>query len=98
MKEIHFYEQDLDVPADTPYCRCWYETDRQVHDNRDYIVTTQMGYLSTMLLEKGYRIFVHPGYDSKYEIKLGQNTCTQKEIRLAHNLFKMWATGAFTAE
>lgn len=98
MKEIHFFESVDRIFAGTTYCRDWRETDKQINDGVDWIATTQMGCLSTVLFERGYRIFVHPAEGKSYEIKLGQNTCTQKEIRLAHNLFKMWQAGAFSAQ
>ena len=70
-KEIHFYERDLDVPADKPYCRCWYETERVVQNGAPYIITTQMGFLSTNLIEAGYRVFIHPANGVQYEIRRG---------------------------
>lgn len=94
--EIHFYERSLDIPADIPYCVCWKRTEEAINNSESYIVTTQMGLLSTELLKKGYRVFVHPTREDKYEIRLGENECTDKEIRVAHNLFKMWEAGAFS--
>lgn len=95
MKEIHFYERELHVPADVPYCKGWYETKQEIQNNVPRIITTQMGLMSLDLIDKGYQIFVHPAEGDSYEIKLGSNTCTDKEIRRAHNIFKMWEAGAF---
>lgn len=95
--EIHFYERDLNVPADKPYYKCWYETKKGIKNKVPYIITTQMGLLSTRLIEAGYRVFVHPADEEQYEIRIGQNTCTDREICLSHNLFKMWEAGAFSA-
>lgn len=94
--EIHFYEHILNIPTDKPYCQCWHETVNQIRSREQNIITTQMGCLSTDLLEIGYRIFIHPDAKRQYEIKLGENTCTLREIRPAHNLFKMWVVGEFS--
>lgn len=96
--EIHFYECVRCIPADRPYCQCWQETENEIRNRTPYIITTQMGCLSTALLEIGYRIFVHPDKERQYEIKLGENTCTNREIRGGHNLFKLWMAGEFSAE
>lgn len=79
------------------FCWGWAETEKAIERGTAFIVTNQMGLLSTDLLQKGYSIFVYPAEDDSYEIKLGSNTCTEKHIRIAHNLFKMWAAGAFSA-
>lgn len=96
--EIHFYERAANIPAGRSYCQCWYETEKEIRNRVQYIITTQMGCLSTALFEIGYRIFVHPDKEKPYEIKLGENSCTNREIRLGHNLFKMWMAGEFAAE
>ena len=54
-----------------------------------------MGLLSTRLIENGYRIFVHEDGGGSYELRLGGCDRTDKEIRPAHNLFRMWQAGAF---
>lgn len=51
----------------------------------------QMGLFSTRLFELGYRIFIHESPLRQYEIKLGgDNARTNREIKMGHNLFKMW--------
>lgn len=54
MKEIHFYERELHVPADVPYCNGWYETKQEIQNNISRIITTQMGLMSLDLIDKGY--------------------------------------------
>lgn len=94
--EIHFFEKDMHA-AIMPY-HGWYETSKAIEEHRKYIATTQMGLLDTRLIKDGYRIFVHPVDEEQYEIRLDEkNTCTDKELRMAHNLFKMWQAGAFHA-
>ncbi len=89
---IHFYE----------YCKCspvyhsWNVTQHQIKIGKSTIHTTQMGLLYTRLFDLGYRIFVHESEEEFYEIVFGgNNERTDKAIRLAHNLFKMWQAGAF---
>lgn len=94
-KQIHFYE-DVDYISDDDFYMCWNGTREACESNEKVIHTTQMGFLDTWLFELGYRIFVHDGIDSSYEIKLGtDNERTEREIKLAHNLFKMWSNGEF---
>ena len=94
--EIHFYESYLMVPADVPRSLGWTETKEAVAQKQVMIHTVQMGLLSTRLIEAGYRVFVHPVEGRVYEIRLDEkNDCTDKELRPAHNLFRMWEAGAF---
>jgi hypothetical protein len=59
------------------------------------ILTTQMALLNTSLFEKGYQIFIHDD-SGIYEIKLGSdNKRTKREIRMCHDLFKLWESGEF---
>jgi hypothetical protein len=58
-------------------------------------VCTQMCFLDTDWLVYGFRIFMHDE-TGQYEIKLGPgNERTGREIKAAHNLFKMWRNGCF---
>lgn len=52
------------------------------------IATTCLHFLSFDLLDDFSQIFIlHKGV--KYELKLGANTWTKKELRKEHNLFKL---------
>ena len=93
--EIHFYDAQISVPADVDQYYGWVDTVRAINNKVEEIHTTQMGLLTTALFEHGYRILIHPYDNAEYEIKLGQNECTDREIRMAHNLFKMWEVGSF---
>ena len=99
MLEIHFYQNEARIPEGRIPCHGWDETERAVAALEPMVVTTQMGLLSTRLVtESGYRVFVHPAEGDGYEISLdGKCACTDKELRPAHNLFRMWQAGAFRA-
>lgn len=94
--EIHFYDSQLSVPADVDQCYGWVDTVRAVNSKVEQIHTTQMGLLQTALFDHGYRIFVHPYDDEAYEIKLGQNDCTDREIKMETNIFNLWKAGEFS--
>lgn len=93
--EVHFFESEdhfnstmrfRDEGIEYGLYSGWKET---------YVFTTQMGLLSTDLVARGCRVFVHNSDEEKpLEICLGSNTWTDKEIRKEHNLFKMWQAGA----
>ena len=91
-KAIHFYEYEPDIPI----FHCWKTAQKQIEINKSTIHTTQMGLLHTKLFEFGYRIFIHELVDESYEIVLGKdNERTNREIKMEHNLFKMWQSGEF---
>ena len=91
MKQIHFY----------PYCESvqynnYYDTQWALKNNKDFIDTNQMSFLSTMLFDAGYHIYIHEDEWFAYEIKLGDNKpFTNRKICMCHNLFKLWKAGEF---
>jgi hypothetical protein len=94
--EIHFYDSQVSIPADVDQYYGWVDTVRAINSCVETIHTTQMGVLSTKLFEFGYRVFIHSYDDEAYEIKLGgDNTRTNREIRVEHNLFNLWKSGEF---
>lgn len=102
MKEIHFWYGYSDMSkkytsfkeekaSHIKVAISFKELDKIIdEEDTEIIYTTCMGYMNTNLFKKGYKIFVHNTYKSNIEIKLGTNKWTQKEIRMSHNLFKMW--------
>ena len=97
-KEIHFYESRFAVPYPVPriYFTDWRDTLRVIDEGCEVIHTTQMGLMNTGLLSSGWRIFVHEDIKTMYEIKLGSdNERTNREIKLSHDLFKLWKNGEF---
>lgn len=64
-------------------------------DRRKTFWTSQMGLLTLPLLDMGYRVFIRD-LTGAYEIHLGpHNERTEREIKTAHNLFRMWLHGEF---
>lgn len=93
MAEIHFYDSAAAIPDTISPFYCWQDAERALNANEKQIHTTQMGLLNTTLFDKEYRIFIHSR--DTYEIKLGENERTEREIRMGHNLFYLWQNGEF---
>ena len=61
-------------------------TKTQLDISANFIYTTNTHFVSTDLIRKGYRIFVHMDRDRVHEIKIGENDWTDREIKWAHKL------------
>ena len=96
-KEIHFYYNIDDIPIDSGYYLDWKETLEALENDFPIIRTTAMGILtySARLFDAGYRIFIYDDH-GEFELTLGNCARTNREIRYAHNHFKMWVSGEFT--
>lgn len=102
MLELHFYAAGALVPEGTTCLHGVYETDAAVVLGDGAVHTTQACVLddATRILEAGGRVFVHDFCTDgvtpdTYELKLGACPRTDKEIRVAHNLFRVWRNGGF---
>lgn len=90
-KQIHFYAYSEKVKYDN-----YFDTEYAIKHNFNYIDTNQMSFLSTLLFEAGYHVYIHEDEWFVYEIKLGDNRpFTNRIIKLQHNLFKLWKAGEF---
>lgn len=90
-KEIHFNSVSYDDNTLITYD----ETLRAIKREEPYIETVQMALLSTDLIKQGYKVFVRDA-DGEYEITLGDGCDrTDKELRIAHNIERMWKAGSF---
>lgn len=105
MKEIHFFEcygtmamyaLNLESEEKTDFfvCMSYYGTTMAIDKNTPIILTTDMSSMSMDLIDQGYRIFLHQVGCEDIEIKVGDNDWTDKDIRMAHNIEKMWKSGA----
>lgn len=95
-KEIYFYYDLKDAPDFGTFID-WRETEEAILRRDTIIHTTQMGLLtmSSKLFDAGYRIFIYDDH-GEFELTLGNCARTNREIRYAHNHFKMWVSGEFT--
>lgn len=88
-REFHVYmyncfeDEDLD---EIGLCIDAKSTKTQLDIQANYIYTTNTHYVSTDLIRKGYRIFIHMDKDRVHEIKIGENDWTDREIKWAHKL------------
>ena len=76
-------------------CATYLDTDISLKNKEPIIHTTQTHFCSTKRFEEGYRLFVHLIDGNTVEIKLGENDCTSKEIRMEHNLEKLLLANEF---
>lgn len=99
MKEIRFYSYENNDPG---VIHGYHETKKAILSGNN-VKTTQMAWL-TMELFSYYKFTDIWIYDTKddffnihYDINTDKITCsrTEKSLRLAHNIERMWKAGAF---
>ena len=95
-KEFHWYENvdDIHSKLEEKFLG-FYNTGRAILENKSIIHSDQSYYFSTNTISKGYRLFAHFANGNIEEVKLGDNTCTNRYIRPAHCLSKMLIAGEF---
>jgi hypothetical protein len=96
-KEIHFYESLNVIPENQRVFYDWQSAIDAIEEMcLDNIHTTQMCLLSTSLIIKGYRVFVHQGNGVTYELHLRDNEHQgDHTLRLSQNMYGMWASNVF---
>lgn len=100
MKEMHFIAYEADPNMYPGLLTSWYGTKAAIDQNSSFdlsaiIYTTQMGFLSTTYLVWGWNVFVHNSPEDFYEIKLGKNERTLRDVRVSNSLFGLWRAGEF---
>ena len=94
--EIHFYEQAPQTENSKLYID-YVMTNKAIEEKVDFIETTQMHFLSTSLLLKGYRVFIHYAKGDVYEVELYKSrTPNHMVITPSKNIRAMWASGALS--
>ena len=106
-REFHLYFDYRDVPVsgmprfDSHSCLSVASTLESINGANGVkpheIRTTMVNLCTLSLLDKGFRIFIHPqsGFGDVFEITLGSCDRTDREIRPAHNLPNMLMSGEF---
>lgn len=90
---MDYHPEDKSIPTDVKHG--YYETLDAIESGIGEIHTTQIVLLSTRLWMEGYRTFVREMDGEIFEIRLGDNERTNREIREGHNLCKMLVAGEF---
>lgn len=94
MKEIHFYK-DFMIEHNPNWYFSHNTTIKAIDANNPCIYTTAISALDfSYLLDKGYKIFLHENGKTG-EIHVGTTELTDKEIRKAHDIRKLWIGGCF---
>ena len=89
-KEVHVHT------TETYDCLVSLDTLIDALNESDYRIlhTTELLMIDTDMFRLGFRLFVHDD-SGEYEIKLGKNERTAREIKMEHNLLKLWRGGEF---
>jgi len=95
MKKIIFYTYESKHLNTLRIYNGYCESLAAINNNIELIYTTQMCLLSTKLFTQGYEVYIKNYNEDMYEVKLGLNKRTDREIKMAHNIFKLWKSGEF---
>ena len=90
---MEYHPEDKSIPPDIRHG--YYETLNEIEKGTSEIHTTQICLLSTRLWGKGYRTFVRDLDGEIYELRLGENDVTPRELRMGYNICKMLLSGEF---
>lgn len=90
-KSFHLYLAN----DSTEIIHSYAKTKKAIEEDFPVILTTQVMLCKTSLIERGYRIFIYPKIGERFEVTLGACECTDRELRMCHNLPNMLISGAF---
>lgn len=99
MKNYHLYLYRPGFshePYEMPSALTVGDVEYAVQIEKPIISTFQVITCTTRLFLHGYRIFVHAAPDDVYEITLGKNERTNREIRMNTCLYNLILSGEFT--
>lgn len=97
VKEIHFYKDEYSIPKHV------YDVLIISHNETRSFIINDVNCIHTMalsamdfgwLLDKKYKIFLHEN-ERELEIKEGYIWEVNRNIRVGHNIAKMWIANAF---
>lgn len=102
--ELHLYASDtLAAAYEWDMIHGLREVDAAIAAGVSPVHTTQMCLLDTAgdMLDSGARIFLHDYLpdgrtEDVYELRLGSDERTGKDLRRAHNFYRLWRAGAFS--
>ena len=100
--ELHFYADYGSSPANKYVISGYREAERAIRDMNGDVHTTQVALLRTAggILDSGKaRIFLHDadedGNTDIYELKLGNDERSGKELKADHDFYGLWLAGSF---
>lgn len=99
MREFHFYTSPYSKgPPYEAVTHTWDRSEYEIKHTKENVHTTQMGLLNAAWdrhFECGDRVFIHDP-DGVFELK---EDCerTDRILRRAHNVFKLFAAGEFSS-
>ena len=90
MKTIHIWFNS-NYPKETKHI--YYDVAKAIDSKEDVIHTTCVNF--AMLNYQDYYLIIHPFVGEDFEIKVGSNKQTNREIKQGYNIAKMLISGEF---